>query len=148
MNVIKKINASDTYPIRHDILRKGKSIDSCKFIGDDDENSIHLGCYSGEKLIGIVSLFLVKNENFNQEKQYQLRGMAVLEEFQKYGIGTELILAAEKEITKLNTSLLWFNAREAAVPFYLKLNYKTFGTKFEINGIGSHYRMFKQLETI
>lgn len=148
MIVIKKIKTSDTYLIRNAILRKGKSIESCKFIGDDDENSFHLGYFSDEKLIGIVSLFLISNENFKEKRQYQLRGMAVLDEFQKYGIGTKLIQAAEKEITKLNASLLWFNAREVAVPFYLKLNYKTFGTKFEINGIGPHYKMFKKFKTI
>lgn len=143
MNVIKKIKAIDTYPVRHAVLRKGKPLDSCAFLGDDDETTIHLGLFNEEKLIAITSLFKVNSTEFKEPKQYQLRGMAVLEEFRKYGLGTLLINEAEKICIEKNTEVLWFNARESAVPFYLKLNYKTFGTKFEINGIGPHYKMYK-----
>ena len=110
---------------------------------DDDETTIHLGLFNEEKLIAITSLFKVNSTEFKEPKQYQLRGMAVLEEFRKYGLGTLLINEAEKICIEKNTEVLWFNARESAVPFYLKLNYKTFGTKFEINGIGPHYKMYK-----
>jgi GNAT superfamily N-acetyltransferase len=143
MKFVKKIKAIDTYPVRHTVLRKGKPLDSCAFLGDDDKTTIHLGLYADEKLIGVASLFQVKNDFFDNEKQFQLRGMAVLEEYQKEGIGTQLIIAVENICSEQNTNLIWFNARESAVSFYLKLNYKTFGTKFEINGIGPHYIMYK-----
>ena len=31
---IKKINSIDTYPVRHEVLRKGKPIETCQFKGD------------------------------------------------------------------------------------------------------------------
>ncbi|BCY27401.1 GNAT family N-acetyltransferase [Flavobacterium okayamense] len=145
MKIVKKIKTIDTYPVRHLVLRKGKPIESCSFTGDDEETTIHLGVFYKEKIIGIASLFKIDNASFKESNQFQLRGMAVLDEFRKEGIGTLLINEAEKICKSNSSDLLWFNARESAVPFYLKLNFKTFGTKFEINGIGPHYVMYKNI---
>ena len=59
---IKKINSIDTYPVRHEVLRKGKPIETCLFKGDNDENTIHFGLYQKDRLIGIISIFKEKNE--------------------------------------------------------------------------------------
>ena len=58
---IKKISSVETYPIRHEVLRKGKPIETCKFKGDDDENTIHFGLFLEDKLVGIISIFKEKN---------------------------------------------------------------------------------------
>ncbi|SNB42987.1 Acetyltransferase, GNAT family, YitI (fragment) [Flavobacterium psychrophilum] len=42
-------------------------------------------------------------------------------------------------------SLIWFNAREAAVPFYEKLGYTKNGLPFAIANVGIHFLMFKNL---
>ena len=114
---IKKINSIDTYPVRHEVLRKGKPIETCQFKGDDDENTIHFGLYQNERLIGIISIFKEKNDLFSELNQFQIRGMAVLEEFQGQGFGAELVKEAENHCISLNTDLIWFNARENAVFF-------------------------------
>lgn len=148
MKIVKKIKAIDTYPIRRSVLKKGKVTDLCFFLGDEDKSTIHLGAFYNEKIIGIVSLFKTRNTNFNEINQFQLKGIAIIEGFRKIGIGTLLLNEVEK-ICQLNSiDLLWLNACEASVPFYLKLNFKTFGTKFEINGIGTHYKMFKTFASL
>ena len=142
---IKKINSIDTYPVRHEVLRKGKPIETCQFKGDDDENTIHFGLYQNERLIGIISIFKEKNDLFSETNQFQIRGMAVLEEFQGKGFGAELVKEAENHCISLNTDLIWFNARENAVPFYKKLDYTILGDSFLITDVGIHFAMYKKI---
>ena len=141
---IKKINSIDTYPVRHEVLRKGKPIETCQFKGDDDENTVHFGLYQNERLIGIISIFKEKNDLFSETNQFQIRGMAVLEAFQGKGFGAELVKAAENHCINLNTNLIWFNARENAVPFYEKLDYEIIGDSFLIPDVGIHFVMYKK----
>ena len=142
---IKKINSIDTYPVRHEVLRKGKPIETCQFKGDDDENTIHFGLYQNERLNGIISIFKEKNDLFSETNQFQIRGMAVLEEFQGKGFGAELVKEAENHCISLNTDLIWFNARENAVPFYKKLDYIIIGDSFLIPDVGIHFAMYKKI---
>ena len=141
---IKKINSIDTYPVRHEVLRKGKPIETCQFKGDDYENTVHFGLYQNERLIGIISIFKEKNDLFSETNQFQIRGMAVLEEFQGKGFGAELVKEAENHCINLNANLIWFNARENAIPFYKKLDYKIIGDSFLIPDVGIHFVMYKK----
>jgi GNAT superfamily N-acetyltransferase len=142
---IKKINAIDTYPVRQEVLRKGKPIETCQFKGDDDENTVHFGLYQKEQLIGIISIFKEKNNLFQEKNQFQIRGMAVLEDFQGKGFGAELVKVAENYCINQNVDLIWFNAREIAVSFYKKLGYTSIGDSFLIPDVGIHFAMYKKI---
>lgn len=142
---IKIIASELTYTVRGPILRPGKPIESCRFEGDDLSTTIHFGLFKDREMIGVVSVFEVKNKNFEAEKQYQVRGMAVLENQQQQGYGNILMDEVEKLAQHNKVGVIWFNAREKAVNFYKKLGYETFGTEFDIMGIGTHYIMWKQI---
>ena len=141
--MIKIISALDTFLVRKPVLRPNKNIDSCRFVGDDLKTTIHFGYYNDEKIVGVASLFELKNINFDVINQYQLRGMAVLNDYQKLGIGEKLMNYCENHSVKKNINLIWFNARISAVPFYEKLGYQKFGNLFIIPEIGDHLVMFK-----
>jgi len=143
---IKKISSIETYPVRHEVLRKGKPIETCQFKGDDDDNTTHFGLFLENKLVGIISIFKENNNLFPESNQFQIRGMAVLEEFQGKGLGAELVKKAENYCINLNTDLIWFNARENAVPFYKKLDYKIMGNSFLIPDVGIHFVMCKKIQ--
>jgi GNAT superfamily N-acetyltransferase len=145
MEKITIITSSETFSVRHPVLRAGKPIESCRFEGDDLATTTHLGLFKGNDLIGIISIFEVKSLLFNDEKQFQLRGMAVLEEHQKKGFGEKLVRHAEQYLKSKNASLIWFNARLVAVAFYKKMGYTTIGEAFIINTVGPHYVMFKKI---
>lgn len=139
---IKKISAKDTYSVRHPVLRKEKKIESCSFDGDNSPTTTHFGYYEKDMLIGVISLFKTSNALFEEKEQYQIRGMAILESFQKKGIGKKLIEEALIYCKNQEAKLIWFNAREVAVGFYSKLGFKTIGTSFVIKDIGKHFVMF------
>jgi GNAT superfamily N-acetyltransferase len=142
---IKEIDKKSTYPVRHLVLRKGKPIESCYFEDDEKDSTVHFGLIIDKKIVGVVSLFEQKNENFNENKQFQIRGMAVLDKYQQKGYGKLLIQKVETYCLELNVDLIWFNARENAKKFYQKMNYTTTGKPFLIENIGLHYIMFKKL---
>lgn len=142
---IKKIPSELTYIVRQPVLRAGKPIESCRFDGDDLYTTTHLALYKNSEIIGVVSVFEAKNEHFDSEKQYQVRGMAVLDKEQHNGYGNYLMNEVEKLAQHNKVALIWFNARENAVNFYKKLDYTIFGTAFDIAGIGTHYVMWKQI---
>ncbi|MGO4906128.1 GNAT family N-acetyltransferase [Flavobacterium sp. W20_MBD1_R3] len=145
MKNIKQITALETFSIRHPVLRAEKPIESCHFDGDTLETTFHFGLYDSDNLLGVVSLFEAKNNLFTTEKQFQIRGMAVLKQHQKLGLGEKLIIHAEKQCSEQKQNLIWFNAREEAIGFYTKMGYQTKGLPFEIKGVGEHVVMFKAI---
>ena len=145
MITLREITALETYSVRHPVLREGKPVESCHFEGDNLQSTIHIGLYVNAALIGVVSLFKTKNAEFKSDKQFQIRGMAVLKHHQKRGYGNRLIIEAEVIANKYNCKLLWFNAREKSVGFYEKMNYKIIGEPFNVGDIGTHFVMYKKL---
>ncbi|HEX8562408.1 MAG TPA: GNAT family N-acetyltransferase [Flavobacterium sp.] len=141
---IRKITTADTFAVRHPVLRQGKPLESCRFDGDELDTTQHFGYYDNSALLGVISLFLQSNPQFNFAKQHQIRGMAVLDSHRKKGIGAALVKHVETVAASKSTEIIWFNAREIAVPFYQNLGYKVSGEAFTIGDIGIHYRMFKR----
>ncbi|MEN3322987.1 GNAT family N-acetyltransferase [Mariniflexile soesokkakense] len=142
---IKHITATETYIVRHPVLRTGKPIETCTFDGDDLNTTFHLGIYIEDKLVGVCSFFKSKHQLLTEEFQYQLRGMAVLDEYQGFGLGKFILTHGENLLKQKNTQVIWCNARENAVEFYKKTSYKIIGNPFNIEDIGLHYIMHKTL---
>ena len=93
---IRSISSTQTFEIRLPILRAGQPLESCKFIGDEDVETLHFGAYEEERLIGVLSCYVNNGTHFNQGKNYQIRGVAVVEKLQQKGIGKALMLYAEQ----------------------------------------------------
>ena len=142
---IRTITSKETYPIRQAVLRQGKPVSTCVFNGDNLDTTMHLGLYLRKEICGVISIYENKNVNFTEVKQFQIRGMAILEKYQNQGFGQELMLKAEAMISLKKAHLIWFNARESAVTFYKKLGYSVIDKPFIISDIGTHYAMYKQL---
>jgi GNAT superfamily N-acetyltransferase len=143
---INKIKYIDTFPVRSAVLRQGKPIETCFFLGDDAVGTTHFGLFIEANLIGVASVFKTSNKNFDNKNQFQLRGMAILEEYQSTGFGKFLIEEIFNFIESTQVELLWFNARESAVPFYEKLGCTKKGASFEIPEIGLHFLMYKYFD--
>jgi len=148
---IRQLSASDTYPLRHAVLRKGRPLEDCAFDSDDLRTTVHIGSYLESTLVGVASFMLDKDnsisllKNIDKKHCYQLRGMAVLEQLQGHHVGTRLLQYGEQLLREKDCSHLWFNARELAVPFYHKLGYTIVSDIFEIISVGKHCKMYKAL---
>jgi|SRR5690606_16773280 len=129
--------------VRHLVLRKGKPLDSCKFDEDDLPTTLHPGAFYNDNLVGVVTILKKDNKSFFEKNQFQLRGMAVLQEYQGQGIGAVLVKQSEERVMEQKGPLIWLNARLFAVSFYEKLGYEISGDEFEIPLVGVHYTMKK-----
>ena len=142
---IKEISAFETIIVRHPVLRFGKPIESCQFEGDDLPTTSHFGLFYEDQLSAVISVFEEKSILFFEENQFQIRGMAVLEQHQKKGFGEALLKYCENQIRNNRVEIIWFNARQTAIGFYEKYQYQKIGDGFEIADIGIHYVLFKKL---
>ncbi len=140
---ILRISASDTYDIRHKMLRPGRPKESTHFPGDEDDQTFHLGAFDGNKLVSVASFFFENHPDLtHDEYQYRLRGMATLPEYQGQGHSSALLKMAFPIIKLNQCSLLWCNARESALGYYQKVGFEKKGEPFNIPQIGEHILMF------
>ena len=142
---LKIVKSDDLLNLRSKILRNNLDPNLCRFPGDKEINSFHIGAFNGNTLIGGVSV--MKNECKKKELPncFQLRGLFVDKEFQHNGIGKTIVNFVENRLRDNGVNYLWMNARESAVLFYLKLNYSNSKISYVINEIGLHYLMYKKL---
>lgn len=140
---VKQIDAKDTYPIRHVVLRDGLPIESCHFEGDNDELTFHLGGFIDDKLASVASFYFKTHDHYIEPYQFQLRGMATLPEYQAQGLSRALLATAFPIIKRNHVKLLWCNARVGAVGFYSKMGFEKDSDIFTIEGVGPHILMHK-----
>ena len=144
--MIRQISAEETHPVRQEVLRPGRPPEECNFPGDFEETTLHFGIYEDSGLIGVASFVKNKFPEFREEVQFQLRGMAVKKAVQGKGLGAELLKKGEEILLQRHHDLLlWFNAREIAIPFYQRMGYTSIGEKFMIPNVCLHIVMYKRL---
>ena len=142
---IKIINSYELHDIRSKVLRNGLDPKMCTFEGDTRINSIHIGAFNNNKILGGVSLIKNNCDENGEVGCFQLRGLCVYNEFQNHGIGTKIIHKIENIISEMNIKYVWMNARESAVKFYLNLGYTNSNKSKIIGNIGLHYMLYKYL---
>ncbi|MCH3882607.1 MULTISPECIES: GNAT family N-acetyltransferase [Tenacibaculum] len=142
--MIKNISAEETYAIRKSVLREGVDL-PFKFDGDFNKETFHLGAFKNIKLVGIASLMKTESNLLSYKKQYQLRGMATINDVRGLGYGSKIIDEVILQLKMMNIECVWCNAREIAIDFYIKKGFSIIGNPFTISQIGKHFVMYKKI---
>lgn len=124
--------------LRDKILRKPLGMVFTDDFLAQDEKQYNIGAFDGEKIVGILLFQVI------EEKLVKMRQVAVDDNLQGKGIGRKLVEFSEKFIKDKGFNKIELNAREVAIPFYEKLNYKPVGKEFIEVGI-VHIKMEKIL---
>ena len=108
---IAAIKASDTWEIRHKVMWPNQPFEFVQL--EEDNSGLHFGVFDENKLVSIVSCFIINNE-------MQFRKLATLKEYQGRGMASLLLkyilqLAKDKGLQKI-----WCNARSNKKLFYTK----------------------------
>lgn len=138
--VIKQIDAAETYPLRHLVLRPHAASEAeYQFEGDYDEYSLHFGLLIENQIRSVVTFHLKSDAS---EKKWQLRGMATHPDFNGKGLGTFFLQKIFAEhLTKDVAPHIWCNARLRARSFYERLGFVAEGEIFNIPESGQHIKM-------
>ncbi len=143
--VFQKVTAHQILPLRHLVLRAGRAFSTAHFKGDDLDTTYHYAGILNTEIVGCVSLMKNTHPEFDDNKAYQLRGMAVSQEHRGFNIGRQLLAYAESQMKIHKVRLIWCNVRTSAEIFYTKNQYQKVGGIFEIADVGPHVLMFKKL---
>ena len=112
---IKSIEASQTWQIRHEVMWPDQPFEFVQL--EEDNLGLHFGVFDQEKLISIVSCFVMDDE-------MQFRKLATLEEFQGNGSASRLLHYILKLAKEKNLKKVWCNARTNKKSFYEKFGMK------------------------
>jgi GNAT superfamily N-acetyltransferase len=144
---VRRISAQDTYSIRQKMLRVGRPFHECKFEGDTDDQTFHLGAFIESKLVSIASFYFERNSDLDEPYQFKLRGMATLAEYQRQGLSSSLLSRGFPIVKQNLCNLVWCFARTEASGFYEKNGFIKYGKSFPTPHIGDHVLMIKYLNS-
>lgn len=126
--------------LRYKILREPLGLTFTKEDLKKDENDLLLAAFvpDSKKIIACCILSPIS------ESSVQLRQMAVDDTFQQKGLGSQLLLFAERVAKAKDYKHIYLHARKVAVDFYKKHDYMIKGEEFTEVGI-PHFEMIKQI---
>lgn len=142
---IKEICAKETYPIRHKILRPHQSFEECKYDTDLLDSTFHIGAETKNNIVSVASFSVELCSELSRSKQYRLRAMATLPEYQRQNIGKSIVAYAEKVLEQNNIDFIWCKGRTEVKGYYEKLGFKPAGEVFNYPGLGPHIIMVKRI---
>ena len=93
-------------------------------------------------VLGVGRVHFIFN---NSHKKAQIRYMAIDEKIQKQGYGTKVLLELEQIAINNNVSDIFLHAREEAINFYIKNNYKKINKSHLLFNKVQHWLMEKRV---
>ena len=142
---INKVDAEKIRPLRHSELRKGQDFSTTSYLKDYEEGTFHMACIIDDRIVTCATFYAQTSIKIKSNNSFRLRGMATDSQFQRKGYARNLMLESFKELKKRDCDILWCNARLVAVNFYKSLGFKIKGDQFDIETIGPHYYMYKEI---
>ena len=142
---IEDVKLEEIRKLRHTVLREGKPFSTTAYDKDKDKTTFHLACVYKNKIITCATFYPESLSQIISENPFRLRGMGTEKKFRRRGYGKKLMVEAFKHLKTKKSDLLWCNARLVAVDFYKSMGFDIKGDMFEIEGIGKHYLMYRNL---
>ncbi len=118
---IRDIAATDTLSLRQMVLWPKHPISASQVPGD--AAALHFGGFKSEHLICVASLF-------PDEAAIRLRKFATHPDHQGQGLGSQMLRHLLAEAKARNHTRFWCDARETALPFYLRFGFTSDGARF------------------
>ena len=135
-------SAAATRPLRQSVLRPNQPSSELTYPGDDLKTTKHLAVKNhAGAIVSVASIYPEAQPDSLDQGGWRLRGMATNPDSRALGLASQLLAACREHIIQEGGAVLWCNARESAMEFYRKNQFRIIGERFEIEGIGPHYVM-------
>lgn len=141
---IRYATLAEILSLRQAVIIDGTDRDSPYFEGDDNPETRQVGAFEQGQCVGCATYL---PSEWEEEPAWRLRGMATTPDRRAEGIGAAILSFAEQALAKdfPARQIMWCTARVTAAGFYERHGWHTVPERFDIVGVGPHYRMFKQL---
>lgn len=124
--------------LRNAVLRKPLGLQWTERDFLDEDKSLHLGAFRGDRLVAVLIL------TPREAGTIQMRQVAVAPEERLRGVGSALVRYAEQVAVEHGYRIMMAHARESVIDFYYKLDYQVIGDRFIEIGI-PHLHIAKEL---
>ncbi len=141
---VRRANPDEVIDLRHQVLRTGRPRETATFPEDDAPGAVHVVATDNDQIVGCATII---PGDFDGQRAWQLRGMAVAPRVQRHGVGGLMLnhlrrLAQESDG---EVRLMWCNARSPAVRFYERNGWMLASEEFVIESAGPHFKMVLKL---
>jgi thiamine transport system ATP-binding protein len=144
---VEEVAVEDIYMLRMDVLRRGTPSDNVDFPHDRDPETIHFAVRDEAGAVIAASTWTPRP--FPDEPDVpaiQLRGMAVSPDHQRRGLGALMIAAGFDAARRRGAVLVWANARDSALDFYVASGFTVSGPGFRTTDTDlPHHRIVHRL---
>ena len=145
--MIVAVVVDEIYDLRMDVLRRGTPSDDVDFPYDRDPETRHLAIRDESGAVIAASTWTPRPfPDHPDEPAVQLRGMAVSAEHRGQGLGAAMIEAGVADARARGAALVWANARDSALDFYIASGFVVVGDGFRTTDTDlPHHRIIRQL---
>lgn len=124
--------------IRDRVLRQPLGLQFSEEDLEKERHEYHLVAIENDVVLGTILMRVISSDVI------KMRQVAIDFDYQKGGIGTDLVAFSEEFSRKGGWKQIELHARDVAIPFYERLGYHVVGEEFFEVGI-SHHKMVKSL---
>ncbi len=137
-------SAMDLRSLRFLVLWPHKSsIEECLLDVDFDDTTRHFSMRNDKGMVVVCCTIVLEAKEVSLKKYVlRLRAMAAHPSVRKMGLSKQLL---DHVMGIFPGKSFWCDAREVAVPFYLKCGWEVKSEVYDIPQIGPHYLMVKDL---
>ena len=127
---VVELTPEQTHPLRLAVLRSDTPTTDVAFAEDTLPGAMHLGIEDTGALVATSSWIPRPFAGAPARTAIQLRGMATLHALQGSGVGAALLQAGIERARASGAELVWANARDTALTFYLRHGFEVHGHGF------------------
>ena len=146
MNV-EAVNVEAIHRLRFEVLRRDTPSDNVEFPHDRDPETVHLAVRDESGAVIAASTWTPKPfPGRPDDAAVQLRGMAVDADHRGRGLGAAMIAAGLDDARRRGATLVWANARDSALEFYVANGFAVVGEGFRTTDTDlPHHRIVQEL---
>lgn len=144
---VEEVSVADIYELRFAVLRSDTPSDNVHFAQDGDPETRHLAVRDDQGTVIAASTWSpAPFPDRPDEPALQLRGMAVSADHRSRGLGAAMIAVGLDLARRRGAVLVWANARDSALEFYVANGFAVVGDGFRTTDTDlPHHRIVQQL---
>ncbi len=139
----------EVFPVRRSVLRPMLPPAESRYAGDDHPAVAYVAGRIDGRIVSVATVFPEpcpwRADAADAARHWRLRGMATLDGHKGRGVGAAVLQEAIARAVEGGAALMWFEAREDAVPFYLRHGFRPEGEPWTLPVTGPQRHMWRSL---